>query len=116
MTKKSGSLSHLQELISQGREVTWYNSKAWRVVRNQVLDLDNHECQRCKAKGRYAQAEIVHHVKHLKDRPDLALCIWDGGERQLISVCRSCHEEMHPERELTPGKSWKKPVTVERWD
>jgi 5-methylcytosine-specific restriction endonuclease McrA len=60
--------------------------------------MDNHECQICKRKGRYRRADIVHHVKHLKDRPDLALSIWDGEERQLVSVCRQCHEDLHPER------------------
>lgn len=116
MTKRSDSPSHLLELISQGREAAWYNSKAWRTVRDQVLALDNHECQRCKARGKYARAEIVHHVKHLKDRPDLALSVWDGGERQLVSLCRACHEALHPERAVTPRKGGGDPVTLERWD
>lgn len=113
---KSESLLYLQQLISDGREATWYNSGAWQHMREQVLRLDHYECQLCKARGKYSRAEIVHHVKHLKDRPDLALSIWDGKERQLISVCRACHEELHPERAWKPRKSGKNPVTDERWD
>ena len=60
---------------------------------------------------------LVHHVKRLKDRPDLALSIIDPatGERQLISVCKDCHEMLHPEsqRQFFPKEP---PVTVERWD
>ena len=79
--------------------------------------MDNHECQICKRKGRYRRADIVHHVKHLKDRPDLALSIWDGEERQLVSVCRQCHEDLHPERTVRYryGKTVK-PITEERGD
>lgn len=76
--------------------------------------MDHYECQHCKAAGRYRRAEIVHHVKHLRDRPDLALSIWDGDERQLVSVCKPCHEAEHPES----LRKWEtvQPVTTERWD
>ena len=114
-TTRSDSLLHLQDLLDTGREVVWYNSAAWKSVREAVLRMDHHECQRCKARGRYSRAVLVHHVKHLKDRPDLALSIWDGEERQLVSVCKRCHEELHPEsqRQRKPSA---KPVTEERWD
>ena len=111
----TGDQAHLLSLISQGRENIWYNESAWQRMRAQVLKLDHYECQLCKAKGRHRRAVIVHHVKHLKDRPDLALSIWDGKERQLVSVCRACHEELHPERALLP-RTGKPPVTKERWD
>lgn len=71
----------------------------------------------CKARGRYRRGSIVHHVKHLRDRPDLALSIWDPetGERQLLTVCKWCHEAEHPEA-LTPQRPKKEPVTQERWE
>lgn len=111
----TGDQAHLLSLISEGREIIWYNEAAWQRIRAQVLKLDHYECQLCKANGRHRRAVIVHHVKHLKDRPDLALSIWDGKERQLVSVCRTCHEALHPERALLP-RSGKHPVTKERWD
>lgn len=110
-------LDRLQNLLIEGRENVWYNGAAWGHVRKEVLKMDRYECQICKSKGRYSRAQIVHHIKHLKDRPDLALSIYDPdtGERQLISVCKRCHEQLHPEsqKQYRPAN---KPVTEERWD
>lgn len=110
-------LSRLKALLEAGNENLWYNTAPWTDIRAAVLKADHYECQRCKARGRYSKATIVHHVKHLKDRPDLALSLYDPdtGERQLVSVCKRCHEELHPEaqRQYRPKGN---PVTVERWD
>ena len=110
-------LSRLKALLEAENENLWYNTAPWTGVRSAVLKADRYECQRCKARGRYSKATIVHHVKHLKDRPDLALSLYDPdtGERQLVSVCKRCHEELHPEaqRQYRPKG---KPITVERWD
>ena len=45
------------------------------------------------------------------------MSIWDTdtGERQLISVCKQCHEELHPESQRQYRRFYA-PVTVERWD
>lgn len=111
-------LEQLRELIAKGEEYKFYSWGEWRTLRREVLRLDRYECQRCKKmRRRYSKAKIVHHIKHLKDRPDLALSVWDEdtGERQLESVCKRCHEELHPEgqRQYTPAAP---PLTVERWD
>lgn len=110
-------LAQLRELIAEGREAEFYSWGEWKALRPDVLRLDNRECQRCKQRGRYRRAHIVHHVKHLRKRPDLALSIWDTdtGERQLISVCKQCHEELHPESQRQYRRFYA-PVTVERWD
>lgn len=110
-------LAQLRGLISQGREHLFYTWPEWMTLRLEVLRLDNWECQLCKAKGRHRAAKIVHHVKHLVDRPDLALSVWDPdtGARQLLSVCKSCHEEQHPESQRQ-FKRIRAPVTEERWD
>lgn len=81
--------------------------------------MDNYECQDCKARGHHTPATLVHHIKHLKERPDLALSIYDPDtkERQLVSLCRHCHELRHPEALKQYG--WaviRLPVTEERWD
>lgn len=96
----TGNYAHLISLIEQGREVVWYNGATWQNMREQVLKLDNYECQLCKAKGRHSKAIIVHHVKHLKDRPDLAVRIWDGKERQLTIM-----------RDDTATHMWKREAT-----
>lgn len=104
------------KLLSEGKENLWYNTEPWKSWRAKVLQIDHHDCVMCKSKGKARRATIVHHVKHLKDRPDLALSIWDPdtGERQLISVCKHCHELLHPESQKKCVV--KQPITAERWD
>lgn len=107
---------NVKALVDEGREHIFYCSKAWRRIREQVLRLDNYECQMCKKEGRYSRGEIVHHIHHLKDYPDLALSIYDEeGKRNLITVCKHHHEQEHPEsqRQYFPAKP---KVTNERWD
>lgn len=108
----------IREWIAGGSEQSFYVSYDWKKKRREVLELDRHECQKCKARGRYSRATMVHHVKHLRDRPDLALSAWDTRpdgtkERQLISLCDDCHAEEHPEqmRQYKPSE----PLTKERW-
>ena len=60
-------------LIATGREHEFYTGSEWKKLAAKVRAYDRNECQHCKAAGRYARGEIVHHVKHLKERPDLAL-------------------------------------------
>lgn len=108
-------LRQLVQLIQTGREAAFYSWTEWEHLRLEVLKLDHFECQTCKRRGRYRRASIVHHVKHLKVRPDLALSVWDGKERQLVSLCKRCHEEEHPESQR-PFARKKPPVTEERWD
>lgn len=104
----------IQKLIDAGEEHRFYCTKIWNRKRQEVMKLDNYECQICKAKGRYSKGEIVHHVEHLKDRPDLALSVWNGKKRQLITVCKRCHEEQHPESQKQNVMT--EPITKERWD
>ncbi len=109
-------LDRLTAYIDAGTPRMFYDWEGWRRLRKTVLDMDHHECQRCKTLyHRFRRAEIVHHVKHLQDRPDLALSIWDGNERQLVSVCRKCHKELHPERFGCVHEARPK-LTEERWD
>ena len=111
-------LKQLVALIHSGNEAKFYDWPEWKKARGDALRLDRNECQRCRTiRHKYRKAVLAHHVKHLKDRPDLALSLFDPdtGERQLVSLCRGCHEEVHPERQ------WRKVtkrdyVTKERWD
>ena len=113
----AGQLRRLRHMIETGNEAGFYKWAAWVKIRAEVLRLDNYECQICKARGRYRRGAIVHHVKHLRDRPDLALSIRDPdtGERQLLTVCKRCHEELHPEGMRQTAQP-SRPLTAERWD
>lgn len=104
-------------MIDEDKTDNFYQLAEWKRMREKVLRMDHYECQLCKAKGRYRKGFIVHHVKHLKDRPDLALSVWDGEERQLITVCKQCHEELHPESQRQYGQVEHDGfVNEERWD
>jgi 5-methylcytosine-specific restriction protein A len=96
----------------------FYTCWQWLLVRDEVLDDDKCECQDCKAKGKYAEATMVHHVKELKKFPELALCKYyvddEGVEhRQLISLCDDCHKVRHPERRRKKEK--RSFINEERW-
>lgn len=110
-------LGQLQALLASGLSRRFYDWPEWEAARDAALRLDHWECQCCKARGRYRRAVLVHHVQHLKDRPDLALSAFDPdtGRRQLVSLCRGCHEEQHPERMRRPAPK-PAPLTEERWD
>lgn len=108
----------IADLIASGDVHAFYTSVKWERTRAEVLALDHHECQYCKERGRYRRARLVHHVNHLRDRPDLALSIWYTDtqgvkRRQLVSCCWDCHEAQHPER--LRRKRRKPPLTPERW-
>lgn len=110
-------LARLQQLIDEGQEERFYSWKAWRRLSETVRTrIDRCECQACKRQGKYSAAEIVHHIKQLRERPDLALSIYDPetGERQLEALCRPCHEREHPERMRRTEGAAAKPLTEER--
>jgi 5-methylcytosine-specific restriction endonuclease McrA len=100
----------LYNYIIQGDTDRFYWSPQWRNKRKYIVDRDNKECQRCKENGRVGKGETVHHVKHLTDRPDLALV-----DDNLITLCYSCHNELHPEK-WGEGIKKDKFMNEERWE
>lgn len=69
----------------------FYRSYAWRQKRVDIISRDNKECQWCKLEGKVTTDNlIVHHIKELKDRPDLRM-----DNDNLITVCFDCHEVHH---------------------
>ena len=83
-----------------------YRTYRWVKKRQEILQRDHWACQICRRKGRYRRATTVHHIKHLKDAPELALT-----DDNLLSLCAACHEDMHPERR----KKKKEFENLERW-
>ena len=94
----------------------FYNWGKWKRKRKEILERDHYECQVCKSKGKHTKANTVHHVKFLKKFPELALedYYYFAGKkyRNLISVCRDCHEKIHRHRRKKPAE---KPLTEEKW-
>ena len=75
------------------RKDPFYDSSAWLAARARVLMRDDYLCQRCKSKGRIRCGDTVHHIVPLEQAPELALT-----ESNLVTLCRKCHEQLHPER------------------
>ena len=113
------------EMTERERNV-FYASRAWERKRLEILRRDHYECQECRRRIEEARqsgvslpprerkirrAVQVHHIKTLKDHPELRL-----DSDNLISVCHECHDRLHGRviDRLRPKKD-KKPVTEERW-
>ena len=74
-----------------------YQTKAWRILRREVLDRDGWRCTRCGARGRLD----VHHKVPLAA----------GGTnelRNLTALCRGCHygATAKQNRRHTPDPGW----------
>lgn len=68
----------------------FYKSNDWLRCRELVLIRDKHLCQRCLDNKRITKADVVHHIKELKDYPELGL-----EESNLVSLCHKCHNNEH---------------------
>ena len=85
----------------------FYHTGIWGKKRIAILERDHYSCQECRKKGFYKKAVTVHHIKHLRDVPELALT-----DSNLISLCADCHDAMHPEKHYTKGEGF---TNCERW-
>jgi len=88
----------------------FYNSTAWKKKRQEILKRDHHECQHCKAEGKFSnQCLQVHHIEELEDNPDLAL-----DSSNLITICNRHHNLVHDKGKRF-RRNKKEPITPERW-
>lgn len=109
-------LSLIQDCVAKGDMLPFYKQAAWKEKRREVLTLDHNECQHCRKRGMHTKAKAVHHVNHVKDKPELALSVWytdANGERKrnLVALCHACHERAHEYR----VKESKPAPWPERW-
>lgn len=110
-------IEFVKRCISEDDVHRFYCTKEWKRIRKKVMGLDHNECQKCRhVYHRVRKAALVHHINHLRDYPHLALEIYDEhGKRNLVSLCKSCHEEEHPEERNKYHKKSDKFVNEERW-
>lgn len=88
--------------------MNFYKTKRWQKKRNRILRRDEYLCRECKRYGRTTEAQTVHHIYPLDERPDMKL-----DSNNLISLCFECHEQMHDREKniLTEkGFRWKEKV------
>ena len=74
-------------------EKKFLDSAKWRRIRAAVLRRDGYLCRDCLRYGRKTEAVLVHHVVPFAEDESLAL-----DERNLVSLCETCHNRRHPER------------------
>lgn len=76
----------------------YYNSKQWKNLRNYYIRR-NPLCEICLSKGIVKAAEEVHHIKFIlggKTEEERWERLTD--ENNLMSLCISCHHEIHNKR------------------
>mgnify|MGYP000394589935 FL=1 len=99
------------QLIANGNLVIgifWSKNQQRRAF--SVLKHQRRRCWDCahKAPAVNTRGVTVHHVKPLRERPDLALSEYDeAGNINLVCLCASCHWDRHHKRAA--------PATPERW-
>jgi 5-methylcytosine-specific restriction endonuclease McrA len=96
---------YIKRLIAAGKVEQFYFTEDWKELRQDVLDFFHNECQECLKKGRYTEADCVHHVREVREHPALALSryyIDSKGQKQhnLVPLCNQCHNLAHPEKLL----------------
>lgn len=72
----------------------FYQSKAWKRARIQVIKRANGLCERCKAAGEYKPGAIVHHKEYITpgNINDSHITL-DVANLEL--VCEDCHNKEH---------------------
>ncbi|MGY3716775.1 HNH endonuclease [Sutcliffiella cohnii] len=94
----------MAEYKTKEQKRKFYNSKAWKKIRPDILKRDNRECQECKRRGdvvtdtnEYSEKAkrkkiqlVVDHIKELEDYPELAL-----DAENLQTLCVNCHNKKH---------------------
>lgn len=83
----------------------FYNTAGWERKREVILKRDDYKCRECGRYGKVIDANTVHHIIPLQERPDLKL-----NNNNLVSLCEEHHEKMHNKfnNQLSKlGQEWK---------
>lgn len=121
----------IETLIEKNELWRFYKSREWMELKEEVLRENHYECAECKKRGIITRYDIdedgnkrllstVHHVQYVKKHPADALSkfyTYEGKTyRNLIPVCKACHNKLHPEKS---GRRAKKKtdgfVNEEKW-
>ena len=122
----------IRELIEKDELWKFYKSKDWIRLKTSVLKAAHYECAECRKQGKITRYDIgndgkkrllstVHHVCHVRDHPELALSrtykdySTGNDEKNLIPVCKACHNKLHPEKYRHNMRKAEGYTNVERW-
>lgn len=105
--------------IAKGNTDKFYHSTDFAIAREKVLIRDKFKCQFFLGKWndgihfpdkiKLIDANTVHHIIPIKERPDLALDI-----NNMVSLSFEAHEIIEDRHRWTWRKK-KKPITEEKW-
>lgn len=79
--------------MARSIDEAFYNSKKWRKVAASYKKQQG-LCERCRARGLFVPAEIVHHREHLT-RDTMQDPRKAYGFENLEALCRDCHNKEH---------------------
>jgi len=114
MTTIDNIAEYVRSFEAKGDIRLFYRTWIWQKTAERIKKRDKHRCVRCwkngvykdgRLIGFYKKAELVHHKKHLREHPELAL-----RDDNLESLCEECHRKEHPELYASEVKF------PERWD
>lgn len=109
----------IKVLIQEDKLWKFYKSIEWRSVKSEVLQSNHYECAICKQRGKITRYDVdkdgkkklistVHHNQFVRNHPELAISkyYYYEGKRyiNLIPVCKSCHNQLHPEKNKSKKK------------
>ena len=92
---------YVRSFEAQGDIRLFYKTWVWQRKAAEIQRRDRHRCVRCWRNGIYKngvlvgfyrKSDLVHHKKHLREHPELALT-----DDNLESLCEECHRQEHPE-------------------
>ena len=100
--------AQIRQLIADDRLDQFYNDKSWRRLSHKLIKDYHKECQMCKAEHKLTRATLAHHIKHLRDYPELAY-----EPSNLMPLCHDCHERIHERGAYAGGRQ--KYTNEEKW-
>lgn len=113
-------LLYIQNCICKNDMHSFYILNDWKNKRREIFDRDHGECQGCKRKGKLTVLKLnskdrkrrayIHHIKHLKDAPELAL-----ADSNLETLCFQCHELEHVKERHRFDKKKERYTNEEKW-
>lgn len=106
--------------IAKGHTKAFYDSTDYDIWHEKVLERDHYECQFFAGKfddGIHKpyrieprKATTTHHIKPIKERPDLCLDVNNG-----VALCFEAHEIIEGRRDFKFKRKKKKLLTEEKW-
>lgn len=101
------SPEQIRELYKRGEIHLFYGSYEWQVTAREAIKAAHGECRMCKENHKLTKATTAHHIKYLRNAPELAY-----EQSNLLALCHDCHERIHERGIYAKPKGY---TNDERW-